>query len=252
MKIKPEELHALAKRAAQKAGNVIAKAFGSSLSIHKACHHDIKLDIDTEVQELLTKIILKKFPAHSILGEEGGEGGGGKGYEWIIDPIDGTVNLYYGIPHFCVSIACRYENEILIGVIFDPIRKECFSAIKGKGAILNGHSIHVSSRSNIKEAVMALGFSKGAASIDKCLDLYQYYGPRARKLRAMGSAALDMAYIASGRIDAYIEQGIKIWDIAAGMLILQEAGGKIVLTPNKIPNHFHICASNGLLDLPKV
>lgn len=250
--IKPEKLLETAKKAAFEAGAFILKTLESEDIVVNQMHdHDIKIKLDEDTQELLTKIICKEFPDHAILGEEGGEGSGGKGYEWIIDPIDGTVNLFHGIPHFCISVACRYHGDIQAGVIWDPVRKECFHAVHGGGAYLNEKKIQVSRRKNLNEAILALGFSKGKDSINKCLELYQFYGPRSRKLRAMGSAALDMSYIAAGRFDAYIEQGIKIWDIAAGMLILQEAGGKIVLTPRKEPHHYHICASNGLIDLPR-
>ncbi|MFH1067598.1 MAG: inositol monophosphatase family protein [bacterium] len=247
--LEPAQLLAVAEDAARQAGEKLSRAFGSEVVVNEAHHHDLKIQLDVETQQLLTKIILQRFPDHAILGEEGGEGSSSGGYEWILDPLDGTVNFAYGIPHFCVSVACRYQNAILAGVILDPMRRECFTAFKGGGARCNGRPIRVSSRSRLEEAIMALGFSKGPASINKCLELYQFYGHRARKLRAMGSAALDMAYIASGRLDVYIEQGIKIWDIAAGMVILEEAGGNIILTPHPEPHHFHICASNGLLEL---
>jgi myo-inositol-1(or 4)-monophosphatase len=240
-----------AEKAARAAGDRMSQNWQKDLVITEAHHHDLKLELDVQIQELLTNIILSDFPDHTILGEEGGSGSGGKGYEWILDPIDGTVNLAYRIPHFCVSIACRHNDEILIGIVFDPIRNEMFSAIKGQGAFLNKFPIHVSKRNRLEETILALGFSKGMDSIEKCLELYQFYGPRARKLRAMGSAALDMAYIAAGRLDGYIEQGIKIWDIAAGLIILEEAGGKFVLTPRDQPHHYHICAWNGLFEIPK-
>lgn len=250
--IEPDKLLEVAKSAALKAGDFILKVMESKeLEVAQEHDHDIKIKLDSDTQDLLTKLICKEFPDHAILGEEGGEGSDGEGYEWILDPIDGTVNLFYGIPHFCISIACRYHGDIQAGVIWDPSRKECFHAIHGGGAYLNDKQIHVSKRKHLNEAILALGFSKGKETVAKCLELYQFYGPRSRKLRAMGSAALDMAYIAAGRMEAYIEQGIKIWDIAAGMLILQEAGGKIVLTPWKEKHHYHICASNGLIDLPR-
>ena len=238
-----------ARDAALRAGASLREGFGSEVVVNESHHHDLKIQLDVDTQALLTRSILSVFPEHQILGEEGGEGSGGSGYEWILDPIDGTVNLAYGIPHFCVSVACRLDDEILVGVIYDPMRNELFEAARGSGARLNGKTIHASQRTKIEEAIMALGFSKSADSIEKCLEMYQHYARRARKLRAMGSAALDMAYIASGRLDAYIEQGIKIWDIAAGQIILEEAGGKIDLTPRDEPHHYHICAWNGLLEL---
>jgi len=132
--------------------------------------------------------------------------------------------------------------------VYDPNRNELFEAFRGGGAKLNGRSIRVSSRTEMGEAIVALGFSKNADSIEKCLELYAHYAHRVRKLRAMGSAALDMAYIAAGRLDAYIEQGVKIWDIAAGIILIEEAGGKVDLLPRSEPHHFHTCAWNGRID----
>ncbi len=248
----PPDLDALletARQSALSAGALLRERFGTQLVVNEASHHDLKIQLDVDIQNLLTREIQSAFPEHLILGEEGGEGSGGRGYEWILDPIDGTVNLAYGIPHFCVSVACRLDDKILAGVIYDPMRNELFEAVRGGGAKLNAASIHVSDRTKIEEAILALGFSKSSESVEKCLELYQHYARKARKLRAMGSAALDMAYIASGRLDAYIEQGIKIWDIAAGLVILEEAGGKVELTPRSEQHHYHVCASNGLLDL---
>ncbi|MEM9446455.1 MAG: inositol monophosphatase family protein [Verrucomicrobiota bacterium] len=250
-----DKLLAFAKEIVLQAGEKIAEAHHSyeeELEINEAHHHDLKIQLDVDVQKLLETAIGNEFPEHHILGEEGGEGSGGKGYEWILDPIDGTVNLVYGIPHFCVSVACRLDDVIQCGVIYDPIRKECFFAKRGGGAFCNERPITTGQRKDIKECILAVGFSKTRESIEKCLELYQYYGRHARKLRAMGSAALDMAYIACGRLDGYIEQDIKIWDIAAGMVILEEAGGAIDLIPHSTkPHHFAIKASNGCVKLTR-
>jgi myo-inositol-1(or 4)-monophosphatase len=245
-----DELVVVAESAARKAGAHIRSQFGTVLQVNEAHHHDLKIQLDVDTQGLLERHILGAFPEHAILGEEGGEGSGGHAGEWILDPIDGTVNLAYGIPHFCVSIAYREEGEVKLGVVYDPMRDELFRGMRGGGAFLNGARIRVSGRTKLEEGILALGFSKSAESVEKCLELYQFYARRARKLRAMGSAALDMAYIAAGRIDAYIEQGIKIWDIAAGQVLLEEAGGKVQLTPRVDAHHFHIKAWNGAIDLP--
>lgn len=244
------ELLNIAEEAAREAGVFIRKSIQEEIVINESHHHDLKIQMDVDTQELITKKLLGKFPEHTLLGEEGGEGNDGAGYEWIVDPIDGTVNLAYGLPHFCVSIACRFNGDIIVGVVYDPMRDELFSASKGGGAFLNGKAIQVSTRSKMEEAIMALGFSKNIDAIDKCLELYQYYARSARKLRAMGSAALDMAYIASGRMDVYIEQGIKIWDIAAGQLLIEEAGGKVILKERGEKHHYHIKAWNGKIELP--
>ncbi|NJK90993.1 MAG: inositol monophosphatase [Blastochloris sp.] len=244
------ELLKVAARAAREAGVFIRKSIQSEIVVNEAHHHDLKIQLDVDTQELLTRTLLGAYPDHALLGEEGGEGSEGQGYEWIVDPIDGTVNLAYGIPHFCVSVACRHQGVMEAGVVYDPMRDEMFSASRGGGAFLNGQGIRVSERGDLGEAIMALGFSKNRDSIDKCLELYQFYAVKARKLRAMGSAALDMAYIACGRMDVYIEQGIKIWDVAAGQLLIEEAGGRVELTPRVEKHHFHVKAWNGRMDLP--
>ncbi|MDR1304010.1 MAG: inositol monophosphatase [Verrucomicrobiales bacterium] len=241
-----------AEAAARLAGAALKKAFGGEVVVNEARHHDLKIQLDKDTQALLVEFLLRQFPASAILGEEGGAGSGGRGVEWILDPIDGTVNLAYGLPHFCVSVACRVEGDLVAGAIYDPLRDELFKAAVGRGATLNGKTITVSGRAKLEEAIMAIGFSKTAQAVEKCLELQQYYARRARKLRALGSAALDLAYIAAGRMDAYLEQSIQIWDIAAGVVILREAGGKIDLAPLPgRPNVYHACAWNGVLELPR-
>ncbi|MEM9400281.1 MAG: inositol monophosphatase family protein [Verrucomicrobiota bacterium] len=247
--IDKDRLLEFSKQIAKQAGAMLANAHHEDVEVNEEHHHDIKIQLDVDTQNMLEAEVHKEFPDHAILGEEGGEGSGGKGYEWIIDPIDGTVNLVYGIPHFCVSVACRLNNEIVCGVIYDPVRDECFFAKQGGGAFCNERRIFASKRSKLEETILAVGFSKTRASIEKCLELYHFYARKARKLRAMGSAALDMAYIACGRLDGYIEQDIKIWDIAAGQIILEEAGGKVELVAQNQPHHYSIVAFNGIVDL---
>lgn len=247
----PNLLLETARAAALEAGKAMRERAGGDLAVNEAHQHDIKIQLDVDLQKMIEARVLGAFPNHAVLGEEGGEGSGGKGYEWVIDPIDGTVNLFYGIPHFCTSIACRLDGEEVCGVVYDPMRDECFTAAKGCGAFCNGKPLKASARSRLDEAILSVGFSKGPDAVGKALEVYQYYVTRVRKMRAMGSAALDMVYIAAGRFDAYIEQGIKIWDIAAGRLILEEAGGKVDLTPKSgQKHHYHICAWNGKLELP--
>lgn len=233
----------VAETAARAAGERLRQAMGSELLINQADQHDLKIQLDVEIQSDLERALLSAFPGSSVLGEEGQTQGTSE-LEWIIDPIDGTVNFVYSIPHFCISIAACNRGEIVGGLVFDPMRQELFTAMRGGGAFLNGRPIRVSSRTQLSEAILAVGFSKGPDTIERALQLYAYYAPRVRKLRAMGSAALDMAYVASGRLDAYIEQGIKIWDIAAGMLLVQEAGGRVDLEAQSQPHHFRCCAAN--------
>ena len=240
--------------AAEAAGDRLRQAFGHDLHVNEAFAHDIKLAADVECQDLIYQILLEHFPKTRCIGEEGDSNNPGDPnaeVEWIVDPIDGTMNLAMGIPHFCVSIAAREaaSQKILLGVIYDPLRRELFTAQRGSGAYLNGNKIKVSTRATLGEAVLAVGFAKSQESIDHCLELYQYYGNAARKLRAMGSAALDLAYVAAGRLDAYIEQGVNLWDIAAGVVLVEEAGG-VVETEVKKNGSYRVCASSGKIEFP--
>jgi len=195
-------------------------------------------------------MLLGRFPEHALYGEEGIVGDQESDYQWVVDPLDGTVNYFYGIPHFCVSIALRRQREIILGVIFDPMRDELWTTEKGQAALLNGKEIHVSARAALAEAVLSVGLSKTTATIEAGFPLLEKMVHRARKCRLLGSAALDMAYVACGRLDAYIEQGISLWDIAAGWILVENAGGKVELQPRRdAPNKFSIVASSGRLDL---
>jgi len=240
--------------AAQAAGERLRQAFGQDLHVNEALAHDIKLAADVECQDLIYRILLDHFPKTRCIGEEGDSNNPGDPkaeVEWIVDPIDGTMNLAHNIPHFCVSIAAREAatQKILLGVIYDPMRHELFTARRGSGAYLNGIRQKVSARAKLSEAVLAVGFAKSQDSIDHCLKLYQYYGNAARKLRAMGSAALDLAYVATGRLDAYIEQGVNLWDIAAGIVLVEEAGG-VVETEVKKNGSYRVCAHSGRIEYP--
>lgn len=240
--------------AAEAAGERLRNAFGHHLHVNEVSAHDIKLAADVECQDLIYSILLDHFPKTRCIGEEGDSNNPGDPkaeFEWIVDPIDGTMNLAMGIPHFCVSIAAREAatKRIVLGVIYDPLRRELFTAQRGSGTYLNGIRQKVSTRATLGEAVLAVGFAKSQESIDHCLKLYQFYGNAARKLRAMGSAALDLAYVASGRLDAYIEQGVNLWDIAAGVVLVEEAGG-IVETEVKKNGSYRVCAHSGRIDYP--
>ena len=248
----PESLRSTAERVARNAGMAPRKAKEESLQVDAAEQHDIKLELDRRIQEQIRKEILRVFSDHGFLGEEGGESAHAGQYEWVVDPIDGTVNLFYGIPHYAVSIACRLDGRTLAGVIYDPNRDEMFTTHAGGGSFCNGKPIRVTHRTKLDEAILALGFSKGKTTIQKCLELYHHYGEKVRKLRAMGSAALDLAYVASGRLDAYIEQGVSIWDVAAGALLVEEAGGQVRISPGEPSGKIHLVASNGRIPLDMV
>ncbi len=243
------ELLLLATEAARVAGGLIRANFGLSLNVDAMEHHDIKLELDRRAQELIESLLLRRHPDYAIYGEEGISGPENAENQWIIDPIDGTVNFFYGIPHFCVSIALRRAGEVVLGVIYDPVRDELWSGRRGGVAQLNGHPIAVSARTELSQAVVTVGFSKSAAAIEAGVPVLARLAHAVKKCRMMGSAALDVAYVACGRLDAYIESKISLWDIAAGALLVELAGGKVELTPLPgEPDKFRAVIHSGRLD----
>ena len=236
--------------AARAAGELLRTHFGKPLDVNEFAAHDIKLDLDVRAQTLITEILLGAFPDHAIFGEEGIAGNQASDWQWIVDPIDGTVNYFYAIPHFCISIALRRGDEIQVGVIYDPMRDEMWAVERGGTATLNGAPIAVSQRTQLSDAVLSVGFSKTKTTIAAGLPLLEKYVQRARKCRLMGSAALDLAYVACGRLDAYIEQSVSLWDVAAGMILVESAGGQFQMTPREdTPEKISVVASNGKIDL---
>jgi myo-inositol-1(or 4)-monophosphatase len=239
-----------AENAARTAGELLRKNFGRSQHVNAALAHDIKLAIDVQTQELITKALLREFPEHALYGEEGIVGDQSSEHQWIVDPLDGTVNYFYRIPHFCVSIALRLKGEIIVGVIYDPMRDEIWSAQKGEKPRLNGQYFNVSQRTELSEAVISVGLAKTDDTIDSNLPLLRAMIHRVRKCRVLGSAALDMAYVACGRFDAYIERGISLWDVAAGWILVETAGGLVDLRPRTdMKDKYSIVASSGVIDL---
>src|SRR5216117_1141634 len=239
-----------AEKAARAAGELLRQNFKHPLRVNSAEAHDIKLEIDIQTQALITKLLLKEFPKHALYGEEGTVGDQSSEHQWIVDPLDGTVNFFYGIPHFCISIALRLRNEVMVGVIYDPIRREMWKGQKGETPKLNGAPFHVSERADLAEAVVSIGLAKTAETINTNFPLLQQMIHRVRKCWVLGSAALDMAYVACGRFDAYIETGISLWDIAAGWLLVENAGGRVDLRPREdMKGKYRIVASNGVIDL---
>lgn len=206
----------IAIKAARAAGNIIMRGFDdpNRLDISsKTTYFDLVSNIDRAAEFEIRRHINKAYPNHSILGEEAGlEENNEPEIRWIIDPIDGTINFIRGIPHFCVSIGILENNELTHGVIFNPCNGELYSATKGKGAQRDGKRIRVSECNSLDQALIA---THGKVFTDYAV------------MRRMGSAALDLAYVACGRFDAYVDQGLASWDIAAGMIIVREAGGYI-------------------------
>lgn len=236
--------------AAREAGALLREHFGSDLLVNAKEAHDIKLDLDVRSQDLIARRLLAAHPDHALYGEEGIAGNASSEFQWVVDPIDGTVNYFYGIPHFCISIALRQNGETLLGVIYDPMREEMFQVERGGAPSLNGKPIRVSPRTDPADCMVSVGFSKTKTTIDSGLPLFENIVCRVRKCRAMGSAALDLAYVAAGRLDAYIEQAVGLWDIAAGVLLVQAAGGRVETTPAPVPDKFSIVATGAVRDLP--
>ena len=239
-----------AEKAARAAGDLLRQNFQRPLRVNSAEAHDIKLEIDVRAQDLITHSLLEQFPQHALYGEEGIVGDQSSEHQWVVDPLDGTVNYFYSIPHFCVSIALRFKGEIIVGVIYDPMREEMWSGQKGEIPRLNGRHFRVSERADLAEAVISVGLSKTGVMIESNFPLLEQMIHRARKCRLLGSASLDMAYVACGRFDAYIEQGISLWDIAAGWILVENAGGAVEMKPRTdMKEKYSIIASNGVIDL---
>ena len=233
-------------KAARAAGKVMHANWHKPKHVNSAEAHDIKLELDVQCQALIEKILRGAFPEIPVLGEEGISGDMNAAYRWVVDPIDGTVNYFYGMPHAAVSIALEHEQKSVVGVIYDPFTDEIWTTTTGQPTRLNGKIVRVSNRSCIEESVIAMGFSKSQDNLDKSMPHLIRLSRRAKKIRIMGSAALELVYVASGRLDAYIERTINLWDVAAGSLLVENAGGEFYTLP--APNgKLRMCADNGKL-----
>lgn len=220
-----------AEQAARLAGAFLREQFYGIKQVDEALAHDIKLRLDKESQQLIAAHLLAAFPESAILGEEGSAGDSDADFQWIVDPIDGTVNYFYGIPIFCVSIALQHCGKLVMGCVYDPMQQECFSAIAGQQPMLNGRPIAVSSRSQMAEAVVFIGHGTHDGSGEAGIRRFAHISKQVRKIRILGSAALTLCYIAAGRFDAYVEGRISLWDFAAARVILEAAGGRLDFQP---------------------
>ena len=259
-------------KAARAAGKLMLANWHAPKRVHSAHAHDIKLELDLRSQKLIGQILRAAFPGIPILGEEGDTGNVNAEYRWVVDPIDGTVNYAFGIPHAAVSIAlqsksdkwqvagdkkntrsrtqfpvtCHPPHVTLLGVIYGPFTDEVWTAVRGGPTRLNGRIVRVSRCARVSHAIIAMGFSKSKLNLEKSLPHVSRLSRRALKIRIMGSAALELAYVASGRLDVYIERTINLWDIAAGALLVECAGGEFYTRPAP-GGKFRMCADNGLL-----
>jgi myo-inositol-1(or 4)-monophosphatase len=213
--------------AAKGAGEVLRKGFGWQHSVRYKGEVDLVTEVDEQAEQVIREILLGAFPAYGMLAEEGGALVGEEDARWIVDPLDGTTNYAHGLPLFCVSVALERAGEVVVGVVHDPMHEETFVAEQGRGATLNGERIKVSGTEELIRALIATGFPYDRPKMPEALDLFGRFAAITRGMRRLGSTALDLCYVASGRLDGYYERGIWAWDIAAGGLILQEAGGKV-------------------------
>lgn len=213
---------------AKEGGAILKGNYGNEQSIHFKGEIDLVTDVDRQSEERIMEMIVKRFPGHSILTEESPPVEGDSPFRWIIDPLDGTTNYAHGYPFFAVSIALERDGEVIAGVVFDPIREECFEGILGGGAYLNGVRIKVSKVEILRRSLIATGFPYDInVTKQNNIDYFEAYAKAAQALRRDGSAALDLCYLACGRFDGFWELKLKPWDTAAGSLIAIEAGGRI-------------------------
>ncbi len=220
-----QQLRATAEEAARRAGRVLAERFTQARTIEFKGGIDLVTDADRAAEAVLLAFLRERHPTHAVLAEESGYRAG-QGLRWIVDPLDGTTNYAHRVPHFCVSIAVDSPEGVLAGAIYEPLRDELYSAARGQGATLDGRPLRPSPVLQLSQALVATGFPYDVHERPEVpMGLLNAFIPRARGIRRMGSAALDLAYVASGRYDAFFELGLKPWDIAAGALLLQEAGG---------------------------
>jgi myo-inositol-1(or 4)-monophosphatase len=219
----------IAVRAARNAGNVIARAVDrlDTVQVATKSENDFVSNIDRQAEQEIIQTLRKAYPNHGILAEESGAHQGDD-YVWIIDPLDGTTNFLHGFPQFAVSIALKYKGRLEQAVVYDPLRQELFTATRGSGAQLNDRRIRVSKRPDLEGALLGTGFPfKMQQHLDVYLQTFKALFPMTAGIRRAGSAALDLAYVAAGRLDGFWEIGLKPWDMAAGVLIIQEAGGLV-------------------------
>ena len=225
-----DELLATALAAAHAGVEVVSRYFrGADLEVRRKGENDFVTRADRESEAAVLAVIRERFPDHRVLAEEGGGAGVGQGeHEWLIDPLDGTTNFLQGLPVYCVSVACRRGEELLVGVIEDPEGGNLFSAVRGEGALWNGRRMWTSAREGLDGAFLATGYPfRALSTLDMYLAIFRDVFRRAKAIRRCGSAALDLAYTAAGVYDGFFEFRLSPWDIGAGALMVREAGGVV-------------------------
>ena len=234
-----------------RAGNVMKARFGRVMKVDKKGTIDLVTEVDLEIERGFRAMITERFPDHSILAEElGGGAGAVKESCWVFDPIDGTTNFAHGLPIFCASLALEIQGRAEVAAVYDPMRLELFTAERNGGAFLNGQPIRVSSPSTLVDAMLVTGFPYDVHDrVDEIVGLFGAYVAKARAVRRLGSAAIDLCYVAAGRMDGFWEQDLKPWDVAGGALIVSEAGGTVTDMEGGVfsSRGRHVLATNGAL-----
>ena len=237
--------------AARRAGALLHAQLGAAHRVsHKGTPVNLVTEMDRAAEALIIEAIRSRFPNHAILAEESGQLEGAPRYRWIVDPLDGTTNYAHGLPHYGVSIALEVDGRPALGVVYDPSRDECFVAERGRGGFLNGAPIHVSGAGHLNESLLCTGYGYDIREArDNNLAEHAALALRCQSVRETGSAVLDLAAVAAGRLDAYWELRLGPWDVAAGMVLVEEAGGRVT-DPAGAPvdlNAPAVVASNGLI-----
>ena len=237
---------------ARAAGQVLLEKFGRRIDISRKGETNLVTEADLASEALIVDRIRSKYPKHSLLAEESGHTAsvdGHSAWRWIIDPLDGTTNFAHGYPCFAVTLALEHEGRLVVGVTYDPTRDEMFSAERGRGASLNNKPIHVSQTSILKDSLLVTGFPYEVTKREDLIQKLTSFLLHARGVRRDGSAAIDLAYVACGRFDGFWEDGLNAWDVAAGILMIEEAGGKISDYHGRECSHQKppLCASNGII-----
>jgi myo-inositol-1(or 4)-monophosphatase len=250
--INPSKETEFAVRTAKAAGRILLRGFGTGVRVeHKRREIDLVTEFDRRSEDLILGRIRKAFPEHRILSEESGAMGSGTQPVWVVDPLDGTTNFAHNLPIFSVSIALREGGRTRLGVVYDPARKECFWAERGKGAYCNTARLRVTATAELGKSLLVTGFPYDAWSNPRNnLDLFAKFAVRTHGVRRLGSAALDLAYVAAGRFDGYWELGMAPWDVAAGGLIAEEAGARVTAMdgkPDYMAEPITIIAANPVL-----
>lgn len=240
----------IAIQAAREAGQYLKESVGKvrSIEVKQGEERNLVSEIDKTSEATIIRILRSHFPTHAFLAEEGGGAGSSSEYTWVIDPLDGTTNFLHGLPIFCVTIGLEYKGEIVAGVVYDPNREELFTAEKGSGAFLNGSRLRVTTTDSLLHSLVVTGFPYNIAENPRnAVERFVGFLMAARGVRRLGSAALDLSYVAAGRFDGFWEVYLHPWDMAAGMLLVSEAGGTtsdFAGKPMSIYRH-DILASNG-------